>query len=60
MKDRNDWVALELTKQKNRLHYIEATLNGRTRCLQPPRRIFIEPTTTARLHLQGVKHLRTP
>lgn len=44
MRDRNDWVALELTKQKHRLDYIKTTLSGGTYCPQPPRRIFIEPT----------------
>jgi radical SAM protein with 4Fe4S-binding SPASM domain len=49
MLNRDDWVELELTKQRHRLKYIDAVLKGKTYCDFPPRRIFIEPTNACNL-----------
>ncbi|PCI42155.1 MAG: hypothetical protein COB46_01185 [Rhodospirillaceae bacterium] len=49
MRNRDDWIELELTKQKERLKYIDATLNSRDFCDFPPRRIYFEPTNACNL-----------
>lgn len=49
MRNRDDWMDLELTKQKVRLDYIKATLARETRCDFPPRRIYFEPTNACNL-----------
>lgn len=49
MRNRDDWVELELTKQKTRLKYIDTMLRRQTHCDFPPRRIFFEPTNHCNL-----------
>jgi len=50
MRNRDDWVELELKKQEQRLKYIHATTRRNVICEQPPRRIFIEPTNACNLN----------
>ncbi len=49
MRNRDNWIDLELTKQKERLKYIETTLAGDVVCDFPPRRIYFEPTNACNL-----------
>ena len=56
MRDRNDWMRLELNKQLHRLKYIDTVLKGEPYCDFPPRRIFIEPTNACNLNCVHCTH----
>ncbi|MCK9238821.1 radical SAM/SPASM domain-containing protein [Desulfocurvus sp.] len=56
MLSRNDWMELELTKQRHRLRYIDTVLSGGVHCPFPPRRVFIEPTNVCNLNCVHCVH----
>ncbi|MAW33544.1 MAG: hypothetical protein CMK56_03950 [Proteobacteria bacterium] len=49
MLNRDDWIELELEKQKNRLKFINCLLKKNTFADFPPRRIYFEPTNHCNL-----------
>lgn len=56
MRNRDDWMELELVKQTNRLKYIDTVTNGKVHCDFPPRRVFIEPTNACNLNCVHCTH----
>ncbi|MGE5343219.1 MAG: radical SAM/SPASM domain-containing protein [Candidatus Omnitrophota bacterium] len=56
MRNRDDWVGLELAKQTERLKYLDTILKGEGYCPFPPRRVFIEPTNACNLNCTHCVH----
>ena len=49
MLNRDDWIELELSKQKNRIKFINCLIKKNTFADFPPRRIYFEPTNHCNL-----------